>query len=182
MLALDAISSCSAWRMSGRRTSRSDGRPAGSGAMAGAVASREPGMLLRTASGKAWPSSSTSAFSSCARRRCCCARVARAACTRPSAWWYSSSDATPLSKRTLDSLSDSSRVPRVRREISCSSSSASRVYQPLATAATRLIWVFLRASSVEKYWASACSFRLATRPKKSISHDDTARPTWKVLA
>ena len=77
---------------------------------------------------------------------------------------------------------DSSRVARVLREMASSSSSASRVYQPLATAATRLIWALLRASSVARYCARACSFRAATRPKKSISQADTARPTWKALA
>ena len=40
MLALAASSVCSAWRMSGRRASRSDGRPAGRGAMAGVSARR----------------------------------------------------------------------------------------------------------------------------------------------
>ena len=181
MLALAPISCCSAWRMSGRRVSSSDGTPAGSGAIAGASASLPPARLARTSWGSAWPSSRTSAFSSSARWRCCWASVARAAWVSDSAWRKSSSEAAPASRRILVRRTDSSREARVWRDRSSSSSSASSVSQPLATAATRLTWAALRPSSVARYWASACSLRLAMRPKKSISHADTARPTLNEL-
>ena len=66
--------------------------------------------------------------------------------------------------------------------MSSSSSSAIRVSQPEATAATRLICADLRASSVARYWARACSLRAATRPKKSISQAEMPKPTWNWLA
>ena len=111
MLALAAISCCSAWRMSGRRVSRSDGKPGrqlgedGAASAAVAAASRS--------AGRGWPSSSTSAFWSCARWRCCCARAARAPASSDSAWRRSSADEAPLSKRSWVRRSDSSRVASV---------------------------------------------------------------------
>ena len=181
MLALAAISCCSAWRMSGRRVSSSDGSPAGSCAMAGAAASLLPVRLARMSSGRACPNSNARAFSSSARWRCCWASVARAAWVSDSAWRKSSSEATPASRRILVNRMDSSREARVWRDRSSSSSSARRFNQPLATAATRLTCAALRPSSVARYWARACSLRLAMRPKKSISQAETARPTLNEL-
>ena len=181
MLALAASSCCSDWRMSGRLASSSEGRPAGSSASWGASASRRRTVSARRSSGSGWPSSSTRAFSSRARWRSCCARVARAVSVSDSAWRKSSSEATPLSSRSLVRRIDSSRVATVRRDRSISSSSASSASQPLATAETRLICAALRPSSLARYKASACSFRLESRPKKSISQALTAKPTLKEL-
>jgi len=66
--------------------------------------------------------------------------------------------------------------------MSSSSSSAISVSQPDATAATRLICADLRASSVARNWARACSFRAPMRPKKSISQAEMPRPAWNWLA
>src|SRR2546427_263448 len=87
MLALALISCCSAWRMSGRCVSRSEGRPAGTAGRS--AVSRSPWLeprLASTSAGSAWPSKSTRAFSSRARWRCCCASVARAASVSETAW------------------------------------------------------------------------------------------------
>ncbi|MNE61945.1 hypothetical protein D3C80_1571950 [compost metagenome] len=93
MLALAAFNWCSAWRMSGRRCSRSDGRPAGTSASRLASRSRPCGRSL----GRPVPSSRTTAFWSCATRRVYCARVARVLSTEVCAWRKSSAEATPTS-------------------------------------------------------------------------------------
>ncbi|GAO04428.1 hypothetical protein PSR1_03322 [Anaeromyxobacter sp. PSR-1] len=63
MLALAALSWCSAERMSGRRCRRSEGRPAGSSATGGCCSS---GAAAGRSFGSGPPASSTSAFSACA--------------------------------------------------------------------------------------------------------------------
>ncbi len=85
MLALAAISCCSAWRTSGRRISTSDGSPAGS---VGAAAALPSGCAGGKSAGSGWPSSRASAFSSSARWRCSCGQRRRAPlrpATRPGA-------------------------------------------------------------------------------------------------
>ena len=173
MLALAAISCCSAWRMSGRRSSKSDGIPTGTSrkdctaGMAGA-ASR--------ASGKGCPTNCVSAFTSSARRRRCWASVACAAAVSDSAWRKSRADVTPCSKRMRFRRSESWRVASVRCVRASSSLLVCRLNQVLTTEAIRLVCTALRASCVARNWARAASFRLATRPKKSSSHEAMAKP------
>ena len=174
MLALAAISCCSAWRMSGRRSSRSDGMP--SGTSRSATAPPSACTLGSNRSGTGCPTSSVSAFTSSARRRCCWARVDRAAAVRDSAWRRSRAEVTPWSKRRRLSRSESSRVTMVRCVRLSSSSLVCRLSQVLTTDAIRLVCTALRASCVARNCARAASFRLATRPKKSISQDAMARP------
>ena len=167
MLALAAISCCSAARMSGRRSSRSDGRPGGTSVKVGSSAAGSTAAVgcdrLRGASGVTtagtggtsrsgigWPTSSVSRLMSCARRRCCWARVACASAASDSARRMSSADEAPLSKRSLVRRSDCSRVPRVRSVSSSSSVSVFSCSQVLLTAAIRLICAALRASSVAR--------------------------------
>ncbi|MCY1177583.1 hypothetical protein D9M73_178970 [compost metagenome] len=93
MLALAAFSWCSASRMSGRRCSRSDGRPAGTSASRSAFSSIPCGR----SAGRPLPSSRTSAFWSCTTSREYCARVARVLSTEVCAWRRSRAEATPTS-------------------------------------------------------------------------------------
>ncbi len=174
MLALAAISCCSAWRMSGRRSSRSDGMPSGTSRRASARSS--PCIVGSSRSGRGCPTSSVSAFTSSARKRCCWARVERAAAARDSACRRSRADVTPWSKRKRLSRRESSRVASVRCVRTSSSSLVCRLSQVLTTEATRLICTALRASCVARNCARAASFKLARRPKKSISQDASARP------
>ena len=173
MLALAAISNCSAWRTSARCASRSDGRPSGTGANSGSL----PPWLSRSSAGKGWPVNRVSAFTSSARRRCCCASATRAVATSDSAWRRSRAEATPWSKRRRTSRSESSRVTSVRWVSASNSSLACRLSQAFATEAIRLVCTARRASSVARYCDSAASLRLAMRPKKSISQLAMARPT-----
>jgi hypothetical protein len=195
MLALAAISCCSAWRMSGRRVKRSDGRPAGTslnmaptlvtlctslppegaGLAWGGPALRPSAMDAGAgagtsrAGGRGWPTSRVRAFRSCARRRCCCCRAARAPAVRDSAWRTSNADEAPLSSRNRVRRRESSRVFKVLWVIASSSSLVCRFSQVLATAAIRLACTARRDSSLARYCARAASFRLATRPKRSSS-------------
>ena len=167
MLALAPINCCSAARMSGRRSSRSDGRPAATSAKVGksaagctaavacvrsrgasAVTTAGTGGIRR--SGTGWPTSRVSRLMSCARRRCCWARVACALADSDSASRMSSADDAPLSKRSLVRRSDRSRVPSVRSASASSSVSVFNCSQVLATLAIRLICADLRASSVAR--------------------------------
>jgi NodT family efflux transporter outer membrane factor (OMF) lipoprotein len=174
MLALAAISCCSAERMSGRTASRSDGIPAGrSGRFV--VASVAPAGRL---SGIVWPISRVSRFRSCARWRWAWASVVRACSTSDTACSRSSLDETPFSKRRFVRRSDSSRVFRVCCVRDSNSSSARNVRYVLATCAIRLICAVLRASSVARNCASAASDRFFTRLKKSSSNAETDRPAW----
>ncbi|MCY1534545.1 hypothetical protein D9M68_699210 [compost metagenome] len=175
MLALAPISCCSAWRMSARRVSRSEGNPAGTSRNSDCVVTAS---LAGSASeaGSGCPTSKVSALRSSARWRCCWARADSAAAVSDSAWRRSSAEAAPLSKRSLVRRSESWRVARVRCVSASSSSLACRLSQVLATDATRLVCAALRASSLARYCASATSLRLATRPKKSSSQLLMASP------
>jgi hypothetical protein len=82
MLALAAISCCSAARMSGRRIRSSDGRPAGT-SIVNCPSSRGSGGGRSAGSG--WPTSSCRAFSSSERCRVACASAARAPSSSDSA-------------------------------------------------------------------------------------------------
>ena len=167
MLALAAISCCSAARMSGRRSSSSDGRPAGTGAKAGSSATGATtaagcdsalgagGVSMAGRAGISrgaigWPTSSVSRLMSCARSRCCWARVARALAASDSACRRSRADEAPWSKRSRIRPSDCSREPRVRSARASSSVSVFSCSQVLATLAIRLICADLRASSVAR--------------------------------
>ncbi len=94
MSALAALSWCSAARMSGRRCSRSEGRPTGSSASctcsSGAAAGRSAGSAL--------PSSSCRALWSWASSRWYWATLTRAPSTALRDWLSSSAEATPTSK------------------------------------------------------------------------------------
>ena len=167
MLALAAISCCSAWRTSGRRVSTSDGRPAGSSGRPAAPRAAQAG---GRSAGSGWPTSSTSAFSSSARWRVSCA----------------SADARRLEQRlglaqvelgagavVEAQLGQPAATPRAWPASAASRAAARRRRAArgaaLATAATRLICTALRASSVARYCASAASLRLRTRPNRSSS-------------
>ena len=102
--------------------------------------------------------------------------MARAVSYSVSAWRESSSEATPFSKRRRVRRSDSSRVLSVSCVIASNSSSATSASQVLATAATSVICAALRPSSLPTYCAKAASLRLRTRPNRSSSHAETARP------
>ena len=114
---------------------------------------------------------------SCSRKRRCWATVALADSVSASAWRMSSADDTPASKRSLVSACDCSRVTKVRSAKANSSLSACRFSQALATEPTRLICVFLRASSVARYLASALLLSARRRPNRSISQSLMPKPT-----
>ena len=173
MLALLAISNCSAWRTSGRRVRTSEGTPAGS---SGNVADAVIGSPGGRSAGNGCPISKVSAFSSSARSRRACASATCAAASSDSDWRRSICELAPLSKRSLVRRYESSRVCRVCSVTRSSSSSACSAKCALATLATSEICTALRASSVARYWASAASLRLRTRPYRSSSYDVTSRP------
>ncbi len=151
MLALAAISCCSAARMSGRRISSSDGRPAGTSTVELPFVERQRRRQVgRHGAGRpAAPARSRRARAGAASARARRARL-RAA-TRPAG--SRARTTTPLSKRSLVRRVDSSRVAsvcRVTREQLVVGEQ--RRGRSSATLPTRLICTALRASSVARYW------------------------------
>ncbi|MNJ52094.1 hypothetical protein D3C77_474140 [compost metagenome] len=93
MLALAALSRCSASWMSGRRCSRSDGRPAGTSASRSLSSFCAAGRLA----GTPVPSSTVRLLRSWATWRWNCASLTRAPSTEVRAWLRSRAEATPTS-------------------------------------------------------------------------------------
>ncbi|MNL15784.1 hypothetical protein D3C87_1367950 [compost metagenome] len=126
MFALADSSACSAWRMSGRCVSRSDGKPSGMSLMmrssdscigAGRLASSPIGL----------PTSTSSAFCACARWRASCAAATRACATSDSLSRRSRAEVAPASKRRFASsnvLWRASSVLRARSYCSAAARSA----------------------------------------------------------
>ena len=124
MLAFSASRFCSAWRTSGRRTSSSDGTPAGRSLKKPCSASPKP---AGRSAGKGWPTSSTKALSSVARWRVCWASDTLAASSRLCAVLRSSLEAASLSYFSCIRRRLSCRVLSVSRVTRSSSSSAKSV-------------------------------------------------------
>ena len=158
-----ARSCCSAAWMSGLRTSRSEGSPAGRGRSASA-AGRRP-----AASGVGAPTIRSSAC--CCVARCCssCATRACACWCSMRTWVRSSREVAPTSTRRPKMRSASARLSSARRASARRSSVSCRASQAFAVCATRLTVAPCCAQAAAKYWRSAASLRLRTRPHRSSS-------------
>ncbi len=120
MLAVAAASCCSAARMSGRRSSRRDGSPAGTSGGAGwSISARPRGIACGLS-----PVSVLSRSSCTPIWRSVSGMVSAAVSTSCSAWRTSSRAAAPPLASVLVSASDSRREARVFRAISSSRSSS----------------------------------------------------------
>src|SRR3989442_1080209 len=119
-----ARSRASAWRMSGRRVSRSDGSPAG---MSARIFSSPMGNMGGRSAGSDWPNRSTRPFSACARARTCAALVALACSTMDCAWRRVSSGAVPVSNCSFTILYEACAVSSVCLVTASCSSNASIV-------------------------------------------------------
>jgi hypothetical protein len=172
--AFAAIRSCSAWRRSGRRSSSSDGSPAGTGggtsACSGWPARIGPGLR---------PSRTDSAFS------CWPIRASRRGISTSEAsysdwvWDSSSSDTVPPSNLSLNRRNELSRLAAVSRAICSSRSSSRKAMYEDATDETRISTVARRPSSLASTWACAASVSRRRLPNRSSSQlSDSAASYW----
>ena len=122
ILAVAAARVCSACRISGRRCSRSEGRPAGTSGGIVCSVSRRP----RAIGAGFFPSNTLNSFSFCTICRSSSATLADTLARSASNWSASSRETTPPRKRCWASATVSSHDCRVRRAMSNCRSSCSR--------------------------------------------------------
>ena len=179
MRALAATSCCSAERTSGRRSSRSEGRAAGTEGSGGSFSSppRSPTGRSTSACGVR-PSSTASALRAAAS---CCSRSGRraaASAASASAWLASSSETEPARNRFCCSPAVWRREVTVWRVMSSCAASARASNRLRATVAVSDRRTPSRAASLAASSARAASVPRASRPHRSISQDrssDTRR-------